>query len=202
MQQTQTSSQLRFYPSKAILAQCGKSVKIPKVSRLQPMSPARPFNWQVYNFEVKNSVWCSNGFTSGLGTRFFTHIIELFGASGCLPSYEHCPAKLPDWINLFWRYCKNMSIPDNLQNKIELYRANGRIYRQDIELFNETSWLAVMHGQGIVPKGYHPLVDVLSEETIIERLEHIKSVIDNSAEIMPTQKAFIAEHCQSAPVYL
>ena len=95
-----------------------------------------------------------------------------------------------------------MSIPDNLQNKIELYRANGRIYRQDIELFNETSWLAVMHGQGIVPTGYHPLVDVLSEETIIERLEHIKSVIDNSAEIMPTQKAFIAEHCQSAPVYL
>lgn len=95
-----------------------------------------------------------------------------------------------------------MSIPDNLQNKIELYRANGRIYRQDIELFNETSWLAVMHGQGIVPKGYHPLVDVLSEETIIERLEHIKSVIDNSAEIMPTQKAFTAEHCKSAPVYL
>jgi tryptophan halogenase len=38
----------------------------------------------------------------------------------------------------FWRFCKNMDIPTNLQKKIDLYQANGRIYRQDTELFNET----------------------------------------------------------------
>lgn len=97
----------------------------------------------------------------------------------------------------FWRYCQNMPIPDYLQNKMDLYASNGRIYRQDVELFNETSWLAVMHGQGIVPKGYHPLVDTLSEAEIAERLQHIKMVIDNSADVMPMQSDFIAKHCKA-----
>ena len=102
----------------------------------------------------------------------------------------------------FWRYCKNMPIPDYLQNKMDLYAANGRIYRQDVELFNETSWLAVMHGQGIVPNGYHPLVDTLSEDEITERLQHIKMVIDNSADVMPMQTDFIDKHCKAETLQL
>lgn len=100
----------------------------------------------------------------------------------------------------FWRYCKNMPIPDFLQNKMDLYASNGRIYRQDVELFNETSWLAVMHGQGIVPKGYHPLVDTLAEDEIASRLQHIKMVIDNSADVMPMQSDFIAKHCKAEAI--
>ena len=102
----------------------------------------------------------------------------------------------------FWRYCKNMDIPDYLQQKINLYRANGRIYRQDTELFNETSWLAVMHGQGIRPKGYHPLVDSLPEDEIAQRLAHIKTVIDNSVGVMPTQADFIEQHCKAPSMAL
>lgn len=97
----------------------------------------------------------------------------------------------------FWRYCKNMPIPDYLQHKIDLYKANGRIYRQDAELFNETSWLAVLHGQGIRANGYHPLVDTLPEVEIRSRLEHIKQVIDNSASVMPTQSAYIEKYCKA-----
>ena len=102
----------------------------------------------------------------------------------------------------FWRYCKNMPIPDYLQNKMDLYAANGRIYRQDVELFNETSWLAVMHGQGIVPNGYDPLVDTLSEDEITERLQHIKMVIGNSADVMPMQTDFIDKHCKAETLQL
>jgi tryptophan halogenase len=84
-----------------------------------------------------------------------------------------------------------------LQAKINLYQSNGRIYRQDNELFNETSWLAVMHGQGINPRGYHPLVDTLDEPEILRRLNHIQTVIDKSAATMPLQQDFIAQHCQA-----
>jgi tryptophan 7-halogenase len=35
-----------------------------------------------------------------------------------------------------------------------------------------------MHGQGLQPKGYHPLVDVMDEKEIQRRLDHIESVID------------------------
>ena len=97
----------------------------------------------------------------------------------------------------FWRYCQNMKISDRLQAKMDLYQANGRIYRQDNELFNETSWLAVMHGQGLTPSGYHPLVDVVPENEVARRLQHIHDVIQKSVETMPTQKDFIEKYCQA-----
>ncbi len=97
----------------------------------------------------------------------------------------------------FWRFCQNMKIPENLQKKMDLYQANGRIYRQDTELFNETSWLAVMHGQGLKPKGYHPLVDTLEPTEIERRLHHIKSVIDKSVSVMPMQDDFINKNCKA-----
>ena len=97
----------------------------------------------------------------------------------------------------FWRFCKNMDIPEYLQKKINLYQANGRIYRQDNELFNETSWLAVMHCQGLSTQGYHPLVDVVEEQEIKRRLAHVESVIKKSAETMPMQKDFISKHCKA-----
>jgi tryptophan halogenase len=97
----------------------------------------------------------------------------------------------------FWRFCRDMKVSDRLQAKIDLYKANGRIYRENVELFNETSWLAVMHGQGLKPKGYHPLVDVLDENEIQRRLDHIKSVIDKSVETMPLQKDFIEKYCKA-----
>uniref|UniRef100_UPI003B5B62EC tryptophan halogenase family protein n=1 Tax=Shewanella gaetbuli TaxID=220752 RepID=UPI003B5B62EC len=100
----------------------------------------------------------------------------------------------------FWRYCKHMSVPEHLQEKIALYKSSGRIYRKETELFNETSWLAVMHGQGIRTNGYHPLVDTLSEQEITRRLNHIKKVIDNSLNSMPMHEEFIARNCQSAPM--
>lgn len=97
----------------------------------------------------------------------------------------------------FWRFCKNMDIPDYLQQKMDLYASNGRIYRQDLELFNETSWLAVMHGQGLKPKGYHPLVDTLPETEISRRLAHIQAVINKSVETMPMQSDYINKHCKA-----
>ncbi|HOY23027.1 MAG TPA: tryptophan 7-halogenase [Cellvibrio sp.] len=95
----------------------------------------------------------------------------------------------------FWNYCRTMSIPDSLTQKIEQFKKNGRIFRTNNEMFNDLSWLEVMHGQGIRPNAYHPLVDVLSEEEIERRLVSVKSVIDRSVEVMPTHEEFIAEHC-------
>lgn len=95
----------------------------------------------------------------------------------------------------FWNYCRTMSIPDTLTQKIEQFKKNGRIFRTNNEMFNDLSWLEVMHGQGIRPNAYHPLVDVLSEEEIERRLVSVKSVINRSVEVMPTHEEFIAEHC-------
>ena len=32
----------------------------------------------------------------------------------------------------FWNYCRTMEIPDSLQHKIDLYRSNGRLFRDEL----------------------------------------------------------------------
>lgn len=95
----------------------------------------------------------------------------------------------------FWNYCRTMNVPESLTRKIALFESGGRIFRENQELFNETSWLEVFHGQGIKTRGYHPLVDEMSEEKIIQRLQNVKEVIHKSADYMPKQIDFITEHC-------
>lgn len=95
----------------------------------------------------------------------------------------------------FWRYVKNMDVPDTLTEKLELYATNGRIFRNDNELFDETSWLAVMDGQGLVPQSYHPIVDNMPEDELAQRLTHIESVIKASVNTMPLQTEYIERFC-------
>lgn len=97
----------------------------------------------------------------------------------------------------FWNYCRTMEIPEALTQKIEQFKKNGRIYRNSVEMFNDLSWMEVMHGQGIRPRSYHPLVDRMTDEEIIARMEGIHRVIQKSVEVMPTHAQFIAEHCKA-----
>lgn len=97
----------------------------------------------------------------------------------------------------FWQHIKAMPLPDKLREKMELYEENGRIFREDLELFNETSWLAVMHGQGLKPKSYHPVVNVLSENEIVNRLKDIHNSVVNSADYMPSHIEYIRQNCEA-----
>ena len=97
----------------------------------------------------------------------------------------------------FWRYCKNMVIPDTLKERIALYKDNARLYRHDNEIFGETSWFAVMHGQGIMPKTYHPMANSLPEATLIDRMGQLERVGQACLKHMPTHQAYIDQHCKA-----
>lgn len=97
----------------------------------------------------------------------------------------------------FWRYCRDMEVPDTLQRKIDLFKANGRIFREDEELFSEESWIQVMLGQGIVPQGYDPLVDIRSQSQIVQFLGNIESVIRKCVAVMPTHADFVEKYCDA-----
>lgn len=102
----------------------------------------------------------------------------------------------------FWNHCRQMEIPSSLQHRIDLFRSNGRIYRNPEELFGDVSWVQVMLGQRIEPQGYHPLVDLLSEADVQRYLEDIRSVIRKCVNVMPTHSEFIAAHCAAAPMMM
>ncbi|MEI9928447.1 MAG: tryptophan 7-halogenase [Sphingomonas sp.] len=71
-----------------------------------------------------------------------------------------------------------------------MFRANGRIFREHDEVFTETSWLAVLVGQGVRAGGYHPAADLLSDEETLTRLAHIREVIADTTRRLPTQREF------------
>jgi tryptophan halogenase len=95
----------------------------------------------------------------------------------------------------FWKHCRNMAIPDTLQHRIDLFSSNGRAVREGSELFAETSWVQVMHGQGIRPQSYNPLVDLRPKAEIAEFLGDIENVIQKCVDVMPTHEQYITEHC-------
>ncbi|MCA1713664.1 MAG: tryptophan 7-halogenase [Gammaproteobacteria bacterium] len=98
----------------------------------------------------------------------------------------------------FWDYCRTMDIPESLKRRMDLFRSNGRVFREANEMFAEPSWVQVMHGQRIRPQSYHPLVDLYSEDKIADYLATVRRVIDNCVQAMPTHEAFIARHCAIA----
>ncbi len=98
----------------------------------------------------------------------------------------------------FWKYCAGMSIPDELQAKIDLFRESGRFYRNGDEMFGLTSWVQVMVGQGIVPCGYHPLVDAIPEPELARLGEAVRQVISSCVTAMPTHEQFIERYCKAA----
>ena len=92
----------------------------------------------------------------------------------------------------FWDYCRTMSVPQSLTDKMALYRSRGRILRHDNELFSEVAWLQVLHGQGVRAAGHHPLADVLSEHEIAGYLADVAGVITRCVDQMPSHASFLA----------
>jgi tryptophan halogenase len=95
----------------------------------------------------------------------------------------------------FWHYCRTMPIPEELQRKLDLFAAGGRIVRHNDELFTEVGWLQVLLGQGVRPAGHHPLADQLSAGELAEFMNLIRTVIQHETGTMPAHADFVARHC-------
>ena len=95
----------------------------------------------------------------------------------------------------YWDYLREMPIPDYLADKIAVFKSYGRVFRENEELFNDTSWFAVMIGQGLEPRGHDPMADVMSDDELRAKMQGIHGVIAKSAEVMPDHLQFIADNC-------
>ena len=98
-----------------------------------------------------------------------------------------------------WRQVGAMEVPDSLSRKMEMFRSRGRVFRFEDELFQETSWIAVLLGQGVRPERADPITEVLPLEVTRERLHRMRAMIHDGVERMPTHDAFIRGAVQAAP---
>ena len=95
----------------------------------------------------------------------------------------------------FWRYCASMPIPELLEQKIELFRQTGRVFRKNEELFVENSWVQVMMGQGITPRSYHPIAEKLSDEELTRLLGTIRDMVAGTVKSLPEHAAYVSQYC-------
>lgn len=146
-----------------------------------------------------------------------SRLIQMFPFSGVMPSIvEEYNAQssrelesIRDFIILhykvtnredsaFWRYCKNMTIPDTLKHRIELFEQSAHLFLRQDELFRPDSWYQVMLGQGIMPKQYHEIAATMTESELKAMLGGIKAKINKVVERMPSHQEFIEHYCHSS----
>jgi tryptophan 7-halogenase len=97
----------------------------------------------------------------------------------------------------FWRDCRGVDLPATLAHRIELYRARGKVARYDGQLFTDSSWIAVMHGQGLVPKNRDPLADTIPLAELEARTTELRARLHSAIARMPSHADFIASNCKA-----
>jgi len=91
----------------------------------------------------------------------------------------------------FWDHVREMAVPDTLRHKLDLFRQHGRVFRYNDELFDVPSWVAVMLGQGIIPKSHDPLLDAMSDNDVLRAMAELAKSYENAARRLPLASAFI-----------
>ena len=95
----------------------------------------------------------------------------------------------------FWNYVRTMEVPETLTEKIELFKANGQIFREEDELFTETSWAAVMMGQGIGLTTHNPMVDTFDLAATRKEFDEMEQSIRQFVQHMPGHGQYLSQYC-------
>jgi tryptophan halogenase len=83
---------------------------------------------------------------------------------------------------------------------MDLFRVDGRYFRNGEDFFALPSWVQVMLGQGIVPRGYHPMVDEMPEDRLIELVEGMRGTLAHAVASMPTHEEWIERYWKAPAV--
>jgi tryptophan halogenase len=95
----------------------------------------------------------------------------------------------------FWRHCRDMEVPASLKHRIQLFRDTARFVPAAGELFAENSWVQVMMGQGIAPRGHHPITRQMDDRSLADFLGEIRKDVARTLMKLPRHQQFIDQFC-------
>ncbi|MET0339085.1 MAG: tryptophan halogenase family protein [Caulobacter sp.] len=141
-------------------------------------------------------------------------LLQLFPFQGCTPSLsarfnnlaDDEILKIRDFIVLhynvteradsrYWDHCRTMETPDTLAHRLALFGENGHVFQAPGELFQVDSWLQVMLGQRLEPRGHHHMGRLMPPEQLRGALLDLKGNIAQAVARMPSHQAFIDRYC-------
>jgi tryptophan halogenase len=92
-----------------------------------------------------------------------------------------------------WRYVRNMKLPESLQEKMTAWLTRGYIIKYEFGAFLPPSWIAVMLGQNLIPRGYDRRADAAPEEVLVKNAAGIREEVRVAVRNTPDHKAFIEQ---------
>ena len=91
----------------------------------------------------------------------------------------------------FWDHVRTMTVPDSLQEKIELWRESGRVSKYSHGLFFEPSWIAVYVGQGLIPRQWDSRADSVDAAQLAQAMERLRADVASKVASMPDHSAYL-----------
>ncbi|MBL4575384.1 MAG: tryptophan 7-halogenase [Opitutaceae bacterium] len=95
----------------------------------------------------------------------------------------------------FWRWCKNMEIPATLNHKLIFYRSSGCLIPGVEELFQPTSWYAVLTGMQVMPHRYNSSIDALDYNQLQSSMRLGRQSIWQCVTKQPSHDDFLQRYC-------
>jgi tryptophan halogenase len=100
----------------------------------------------------------------------------------------------------FWRHCRAIQRPDTLKQRLAMFENSANIVIGAGELFREPSWWAVLMGQGIQPKAWHPFANNITDAELARRFELMSGDVIKRVQGYPSHDEFIRTHCAAPPM--
>lgn len=94
----------------------------------------------------------------------------------------------------FWDYLREMAIPDSLRHRMQLFHDGGRVFKPQDDVFAENSWVQVMMGQGLIPEGWHNIVDALSQDQLAGMMQQIARQVAVGMQKLPSHQDFVQHY--------
>lgn len=95
----------------------------------------------------------------------------------------------------FWNQMRNLDVPESLAQRIALFRENGMAYKDPDDLFLVDSWLQVMLGQGLQPKGFHRMGQLMTDDQLRMAVDGLRNNIARAVAKLPSHQDFIKQYC-------
>jgi tryptophan halogenase len=94
-----------------------------------------------------------------------------------------------------WNHYRTMDVPHNLTHRLEIFRRNGYVWPDKVNLFRVDSWLQVMLGQGVFPERHHGATRIPGTASLQQTLGEIRANVASHLAQMPDHQAFIDRYC-------
>lgn len=91
----------------------------------------------------------------------------------------------------FWDHVREMPVPDTLLQRMALFRDDAHAYQGEGDLFRVDSWVQVMLGQGLKPRGRHRMGAMAQPGQLRQALADLERNIGQAVGELPTHQAFL-----------